>query len=80
MVNDKVSTATVEASKVKEENSEVAGVKCWKGFGLSVLTTTGEIFTFSAKTEIFLRDLDLAYCRPFCYSGLHSLRHCLLQL
>ena len=29
--------------------------------------------------EIFLRDLDLAFRRPFRYSGLCSHRHCLLQ-
>ena len=56
-VNDKESTATVE---VKEEKLEDAGGKCWRGFGLSVLTTTGEIFIFSkeeeAKNDIFLRD------------------------
>ena len=34
---------------------------------------------FSAKIEIFLRDLDLAFRRPFCYGGLRSPRLCLLQ-
>ena len=41
---DKESTASVEGSKVKEENVEVAGEKCWKGKWLSVLKLTGEIF------------------------------------
>ena len=31
-------------SKVKEENLEVAGGKCWRGFWLSALNITGEIF------------------------------------
>ena len=38
------STATVDGSKVKEEKLEVAGGKCWRGFWLSVLNVTGEIF------------------------------------
>ena len=41
---DKENTATIDASKVKEENLEVAGRKCWKGFWLNVLCVTGEIF------------------------------------
>ena len=41
---DKESTATVDGSKVKEEKLEVAGGKCWRGFWLSVLNVTGEIF------------------------------------
>ena len=36
--------ATVDASKAKEENLEVAGGKCWRGFWLSALNVTGEIF------------------------------------
>ena len=95
----KENRATVDASKVKEENLEVAGGKCWRGFWLSALNITGEIFNqfpmkvifltikaeekeyvFSkAKIEIYLRDLDLAFCRPFCYCGLHSRCHCILQ-
>ena len=42
---DKESTATVDGSKVKEEKLEVAGGKCWRGFWLSVLNVTGEIFS-----------------------------------
>ena len=41
---DEESRATVEGSKVKEVNLEVAGGKCWRGFWLSVLNVTGEIF------------------------------------
>ena len=41
---NKKSTATVDARKVKEENLEVAGRKCWKGFWLNVLCVTGEKF------------------------------------
>ena len=36
--------STVDASKAKEENLEVAGGKCWRGFWLSALNVTGEIF------------------------------------
>ena len=35
--------ATVDESKAKEENLEVVGGKCWRGFWLSVLNITGEI-------------------------------------
>ena len=41
---DKESTETVEARKVKEEKLEVAGGKCWRGKWLSALCLTGEIF------------------------------------
>ena len=40
----KENRATVDASKAKEENLEVAGGKCWRGFWLSALNATGEIF------------------------------------
>ena len=40
----KENRATVDASKAKEENLEVAGGKCWRGFWLSALNVTGEIF------------------------------------
>ena len=94
---DNEGIATVDASKAKEQNLEVAGGKCWRGFWLSALNVTGEIFnqfqmniifvamklklriTSKANIEIYLRDLDLAFCRPFCYGGLLSPRHCLLQ-
>ena len=36
--------ATVDASKVKEENLEVAGGKCLRGKWQSALNITGEIF------------------------------------
>ena len=93
----KENRVTVDASKAKEENLEVAGGKCWRGFWLSALNVIGEIFnqfpmniifvamklklriTSKANIKIYLRDLDLAFHRPFCYDGLCSPRHCLLQ-
>ena len=62
---DKENTATVDASKVKEENLEVAGGRCLRGFWLNVLCVTGEIFnedyplkvifaTIKAKDRIIL--------------------------
>ena len=44
---DNEGIATVDASKAKEENLEVAGGKCWRGFWLSALNVTGEIFNRS---------------------------------
>ena len=45
---------TVDASKAKEENlKEVAGGKCWRGFWLSALNATGEIFNQFPKKVIF---------------------------
>ena len=43
----KENRATVDASKAKEENLEVAGGKCWRGFWLSVLNVTGERYSIS---------------------------------
>ena len=43
----KEAIATVDVSKVKEENLEVAGGKCLRGKWLSVLNVTGEIFNCS---------------------------------
>ena len=43
----KENRATVDASKAKEENLEVAGGKCWRGFWLSALNVAGEIFNRS---------------------------------
>ena len=40
----KENRATVDASKAKEENLEVAGQKCSRGKWLGVLNVTGEIF------------------------------------
>ena len=40
---EKENTATVEGSKVKEENLEVAGGKCWRAFWRSALCVTGQI-------------------------------------
>jgi len=39
----KENRATVDGSKVKEENLEVAGGKCLRGFWLRALNITGEI-------------------------------------
>ena len=89
---DKEGIATVDASKVKEENLKVAGGKCWRGFWLSALKVTGEIFNHSPMKvvivtikaenmlkEIFLRELDLALRRTSYYCVLCTPRHCLLQ-
>ena len=45
--------ATVDASKAKEENLEVAGGKCLRGKWLSVLNVTGEIFNPSQMKVVF---------------------------
>ena len=45
---------TVDGSKVKEENLEVAGGKCWRGFWLSALNATGEIFNQFPIKVIFV--------------------------
>ena len=53
MADDKESTATVDASKVKEENLEVAGGRCWRGLWLNVLNVTGVIFNCFPMKVIF---------------------------
>ena len=50
----KENRATVDASKAKEENLEVAGGKCWRGFWLSALNVTGEIFNQFQIKVIFV--------------------------
>ena len=45
---DKERTATVDASKVKEEKLEVAGGKCWKKKWLRALCFAGEICSMKA--------------------------------
>ena len=50
----KENRATVDASKAKEENLEVAGGKCWRGFWLSALNVIGEIFKQFPMKVIFL--------------------------
>ena len=50
----KENRVTVDASKAKEENLEVAGGKCWRGFWLSALNVTGEIFNQFPMKVIFL--------------------------
>ena len=47
MDEDKERIATVDASKVKEENLEVAGGKCLRGKWQRVLNVTGELFNRS---------------------------------
>ena len=49
----KENRATVDASKAKEENLEVAGGKCLRGKWLSVLNVTGEIFNPSQMKVVF---------------------------
>ena len=50
----KENRATVDdEGKAKEENLEVSGGKCWRGFWLSALNLTGEIFNqFPIKVNI----------------------------
>ena len=50
----KENSAAVDANKAKEENLEVAGGKCWRGFWLSALNVTGEIFNQFPMKIIFL--------------------------
>ena len=50
----KENRATVDASKAKEENLEVAGGKCLRGFWLSVLNVTGEIFKRSPMKVVLV--------------------------
>ena len=53
-VKCKENRVIVDESKAKEENLEVAGGKCWRGFWLSALNVTGEIFNqfpMKVKTE-----------------------------
>ena len=50
---DKESTETVEAIKVKEEELEDAGGKCWRGKWQSALCLTGEIFNQFPMKVIF---------------------------
>ena len=50
----KENRATVDTNKAKEENLEVAGGKCWRGFWLSALNVTGEIFNGSPSLKVLL--------------------------
>ena len=50
---DKESTETVEAIKVKEEELEDAGGKCWRGKWQSALCLIGEIFKRFPMKVIF---------------------------
>ena len=56
--------ATVDASKAKEENLEVAGGKCWRGFWLSALNVTGEIFNQFPMKVIFVTIKTEEYVVP----------------
>ena len=50
----KENRATADASNAKEENLGVAGGKCWRGFWLSALNVTGEIFNQFPMKVIFV--------------------------
>ena len=51
---DQERVATIERSKVKEEESlEVAGEKCWRGFWQRALCFTGEKFNNFPTKVIF---------------------------
>ena len=45
------STAAVEASKVKVENLDVVGERCWRGSWQSALNITGEISNGNIKVR-----------------------------
>ena len=49
----KENRATVDASKAKEENLEVAGAKCWRGKWQRRLKFTGEILNRFPMKVIF---------------------------
>ena len=49
MEKGKEGIATVDASKVKEENLGVAGGICWRGFWLSLLNVTGDIYSIALQ-------------------------------
>ena len=46
--------ASVDDSKAKEENLEIAGGKCWRGFWMSVLNITGEKFNSFPRKVILV--------------------------
>ena len=50
---DEEITANIEANKVKKENLEVTGAKCWRGKRQSALKFTGEIFNRFPMRVIF---------------------------
>ena len=60
----KENRANVDASKAKEENLEVAGGKCWRGFWLSALNVTGEIFNQFPMKVIFVTIKTEEYLVP----------------
>ena len=60
----KENRATVDASKAKEENLEVAGGKCLRGFWLSALNVTGEIFNQFPMKVIFVTFKTEEYVVP----------------
>ena len=59
---DKENAASVEASKVKEKNLEVAGGKCWRQKWQSALSVTGEIFKRFPMKVIF--ESFEVFCHP----------------
>ena len=71
--------ASVEASKVKGENLELARGKWRSALCFTGLQLFSKVIGWGMFTEIFLRELDLALLRPFCYSGLCNRRQWLLQ-
>ena len=60
----KENRATVDANKAKEKNLEVAGGKCWRGFWLSALNVTGEIFNQFPMKVIFVTIKTEEYVVP----------------
>ena len=60
----KENRATVDTNKAKEKNLEVAGGKCWRGFWLSALNVTGEIFNQFPMKVIFVTIKTEEYVVP----------------
>ena len=61
----KENTANVDGRKAKEENLELAEGKCLKGFWLSALNATGEIFNqFPMKVIFLIVKFKRTSCKP----------------
>ena len=58
---DEEITANIEANKVKKENLEVTGAKCWRGKWQSALEFTGEIFATVKATKYVVLMLKWKY-------------------
>ena len=67
---DKEKASTVEADKVKKEESlKVAGGRCWKRFWLTVLKKTGDNFHL-----LFMKQVDYLFsCQGQTISSFHGL-------